>query len=345
MTDTSRSEKVRVRDLIQTSLPSERVQSVVDRYQSLHEDSVDARKANYETLVNSYYDLVTDFIEFGWGQSFHFAARHRDESMPASIARHQFYLAHVLGLKPGMRVLDVGSGIGGPMRAITRFCGATIQGINNNAYQIARAIKHDRALGFAGRCSYLKADFMNIPVPDASYDAAYAFEATCHAPDRAKLFAEIFRVMKDGAEFASYEWCLTPKYDDANPEHRAIKKGIEIGDGLPDLWSEQHVVDALKSVGFEVVFTRDMAATCDPQTPWWLPLTGQGMTSSFKSTPAGAWLTRQAVAALEAIKVAPKGSTEVSKFLWKGAVELVRGGKAGIFTPMFFFHVRKPGLK
>ena len=30
----------------------------------------------------------------------------------------------------------------------------------------------------------MKADFMKLPVPDESYDAVYAIEATCHAPDK-----------------------------------------------------------------------------------------------------------------------------------------------------------------
>ena len=78
--------------------------------------------------------------------------------------------------------------------------------------------------------------------------------------------------MKDGAEFAGYEWCLTKKYDKNNPEHRAIKKGIEEGDALPDIWYEADVVDALKQAGFEVLDSRDLAPTSDPETPWELAL-------------------------------------------------------------------------
>ncbi len=38
-------------------------------------NSEEERKANYEEVVNSYYDLATDFYEYGWGQSFHFACQ------------------------------------------------------------------------------------------------------------------------------------------------------------------------------------------------------------------------------------------------------------------------------
>jgi sterol 24-C-methyltransferase len=336
------TEKPQLTDLVQTSLANDAVKNVVDEYHSFHAGTVETRKANYTQMVNDYYDLVTDFYEFGWGQSFHFAPRHKGEAFEASLARHEFNLALQLALKPGMKVLDVGCGIGGPMRAIARFSGATIVGVNNNDYQIKRGTKQNQDAGLADRCSFMKADFMKLPVPDKSYDAVYAIEATCHAPDKVKLFTELFRVMKPGAEFAGYEWCLTKKYDAANAEHRAIKKGIEEGDALPDIWYEKDVVDALKQSGFEVVAAADLAPQSDRETPWYLPLSGKMSGAGFKHTAAGRLATNALVRVLEATKVAPKGSTAVSSFLNAGAKALVRGGETGIFTPMFFFHVRKP---
>ncbi|KAI3699584.1 hypothetical protein L2E82_43994 [Cichorium intybus] len=61
--------------------------------------------------VNKYYDLVTSFYEYGWGESFHFAPRWKGESLKESIKRHEHFLALQLGLKPGQTVLDVGCGI------------------------------------------------------------------------------------------------------------------------------------------------------------------------------------------------------------------------------------------
>src|SRR3954453_11527552 len=199
-------EKPQLKDLVQSSLKGDEVKSVVEEYHAFHDGSVEGRKANYTTMVNDYYNLVTDFYEYGWGQSFHFAPRHKGESFEASLVRHELYLAHVLGLRPGMKVLDVGCGVGGPMRAIARFSGANVVGVNNNDYQIDRGNKHNDKAHLSQQCSFLKADFMKLPVSDKTYDAVYAIEATCHAPDKVKLFTELFRVMKDGAEFAGYEW-------------------------------------------------------------------------------------------------------------------------------------------
>ena len=54
-----------VTDIIQTSLKRDEVKARVDEYVGFHDESkggdVDKRKANYTTMVNDYYDLVTDF--------------------------------------------------------------------------------------------------------------------------------------------------------------------------------------------------------------------------------------------------------------------------------------------
>jgi sterol 24-C-methyltransferase len=335
-------EKPQIQDLVQSSLKGDEVKSVVEEYHSFHDGSLESRKANYTKMVNDYYDLVTDFYEYGWGQSFHFAPRHRGETFEQSLVRHEFYLALALGLKPGMTALDVGCGVGGPMRAIARFSGANVVGVNNNDYQIKRGNEHNRKAGLDGQCSFMKADFMKLPVPDASYDAIYAIEATCHAPDKVKLFTELNRVMKPGAEFAGYEWCLTDRYDGRNEEHRAIKKGIEEGDALPDIWTTHDVIRALEAAGFEVLQARDLAPTADPETPWQRALSEGFSLRNFKRSGVGREVTRRLVRVLEKLRIAPKGSTAVAEFLNAGATALVKGGDTGIFTPMFFFHVRKP---
>lgn len=90
------------------------------------------------SMVNSFYTLVTDFYEYGWGDSFHFANRYIGESHKESLRRAEYFLALKLNIGQGSQVLDVGCGIGGPMRAIARFSGATITGINNCDYQVRK---------------------------------------------------------------------------------------------------------------------------------------------------------------------------------------------------------------
>ncbi|PRQ44702.1 putative sterol 24-C-methyltransferase [Rosa chinensis] len=51
------------------------VLSAVHKYEKYHFGDEEDRKANYTDMVNKYYDLVTSFYEYGWGESFHFAPR------------------------------------------------------------------------------------------------------------------------------------------------------------------------------------------------------------------------------------------------------------------------------
>ncbi|KAH9774422.1 cycloartenol-C-24-methyltransferase [Citrus sinensis] len=292
------------------------VLSAVEKYEKYHVcygGEEEERKANYTDMVNKYYDLVTSFYEFGWGESFHFAPRWKGESLQESIKRHEHFLALQLGLKSGQKVLDVGCGIGGPLREIARFSSTSVTGLNNNEYQITRGKELNRFAGVDKTCNFVKADFMKMPFPDNSFDAVYAIEATCHAPDAYGCYKEIYRVLKPGQCFAAYEWCLTDAFDPNNQEHKKIK----------------------------VIWEKDLAP--DSPLPWYLPLdTSHFSLSSFRLTSVGRFVTRNMVKALEFVGLAPKGSQRVQDFLEKAAEGLVAGGRKEIFTPMYFFLARKP---
>jgi len=331
------------------SMGREQVAKRVDDYAELYakpggseQEAVQKRKENYTSLVNNFYDLVTNFYEFGWGQSFHFAPRKTWESFETSIHRHEMYLAHRIGLFKGMTALDVGCGVGGPARCIAVFSEANVVGLNNNDYQIARGKKITAEAGLSSQVSFLKADFMHIPVEDNTYDAVYAIEATCHAPDKAGCYGEIYRVLKPGSFFGVYEWVVTDKYDKTNSKHVFIKEGVEKGNGLPELATWKEVEEALEEVGFNLLDSRDLAPSSDSKTPWYLPLSGSLSITGFKHTRWGRYCTHKMVSFLEWAHIAPKGTSEVSKILMDTAEQLVIGGEKGIFTPMWFVLAQKP---
>lgn len=66
----------------------------------------------------------------------------------------------MMGLREGMRVLDVGCGVGGPAREIVKFAGVNIVGLNNNDYQIERAGKYAAKEGLSDHLTFAKGDFM-----------------------------------------------------------------------------------------------------------------------------------------------------------------------------------------
>jgi len=89
--------------------------------------------------------------------------------------RHKHYLAHKMNLHENMKVLDVGCGVGGPGREITRFTGCEIVGLNNNDYQIERANHYAKKYKLDDKLSYVKGDFMQMDFAPESFDARISF--------------------------------------------------------------------------------------------------------------------------------------------------------------------------
>ena len=306
-------------------------------------DDADEHSTDPRNPTTAYYDLVTDFFEYAWGQSFHFASRASNESFAASIARHEHYIALRLGLGPGMTAVDLGCGVGGPLIEIARFSGASILGVNANALQLERAERRCEAAGLGHLADWLHCDFMKVDAPDASFDAAYSIEGTCCAKDRVGVYSEVFRLLKPGGSLAVYENCMTDRFDPDDPVHRRLKAGIEYTGALPDIPLTHEVDDVLRKVGFELMEARDIAADAPPGIPWYQPLVGSGLSfASFRSSAVGRRFTCGLLWLLERLRVVPRGTTRVGSLLDLAAVTFAEAGRLGIFTPMYFIHARKP---
>jgi len=298
-------------------------------------------------LTDIFYDLVTDFYEWGWGQSFHFATRFTGESFRESILRHEYILAHKLEIKQNDKVLDCGCGVGGPARNVAKHTGCTVTGITINDYQVKRANRLTPSW-LKKKVNFRQANYANLPFESNSFDKCFFIEATCHMKDRTKPFGEAFRVLKPGGMMLSYEWLMTDKFDPQNRDHLRIKRGIEHGNGLPDTLSIGEMTRMLKQVGFEVVEGYDMVTHAEElyaedNITWFHALTaGTDVLTGFLRSTQGRYFTRTMLTVLETIGLAPKGSVATSDMLEDAAVSLIEGGETGIFTPMYMVVARKP---
>ena len=63
------------------------------------------RKEKGVEMTSHYYDIVTDFYEYGWGESFHFSTLRKGESREHSFAKHEYKLALKLNLNEKDKVL------------------------------------------------------------------------------------------------------------------------------------------------------------------------------------------------------------------------------------------------
>jgi len=303
------------------------------------------RGEDAQAVTVKFYNLITDFYINGWGMSFHFAPRYKGEMFAASVARHEHYLARKIDLQPGDKVLDVGCGVMGPAREIARFSSAHITGLNLNEYQLEKAVKFNRSTTIPHLLSAKKGDFMNIPFDDNTFDKIYAIEALCHAPDRQKVYEQVYKKVKPGGLVGLYEWGMTDKYDPKNSTHVKIKKMIEYGNSICEMGSVDGIREEMESVGFIVHETTDLAReskNMGNEVPWYATLQGGYSIQNVRHSWFGRLCTQTMVTVLEKMFLAPEGTTRAHNILIEAADSLVEGGMLDIFTPMYLVVAEKP---
>jgi ubiquinone/menaquinone biosynthesis C-methylase UbiE len=107
--------------------------------------------------------------------------------------------------RPGMHVLDVGSGIGGPARYLARHRHAQVTGVDLTPEFVEVAGELTRRCGLANKVDFQVGNALELPIPDSAIDAVCLLHVGMNIEDKARLFAEVRRVLRAGGWFAIYD--------------------------------------------------------------------------------------------------------------------------------------------
>lgn len=114
-------------------------------------------------------------------------------------------LARAAGLGAEMKVLDVGSGLGGPSRCLAREFGCLVTGIDlTEEYCRVANILAERT-GLSHLVGYGQGDALNLPFPDGAFDAVWTQHVAMNIRDKERLYREMCRVLKPGGRLALYD--------------------------------------------------------------------------------------------------------------------------------------------
>jgi sarcosine/dimethylglycine N-methyltransferase len=104
-------------------------------------------------------------------------------------------------LDASTRVLDIGSGYGGGARYLAQAYGCRVVALNLSAVENTRARALNAAQGLDERINVVDGSFEAIPAADAAFDVVWSQDAILHSGDRARVLAEVARVLAPGGHF------------------------------------------------------------------------------------------------------------------------------------------------
>jgi ubiquinone/menaquinone biosynthesis C-methylase UbiE len=113
-------------------------------------------------------------------------------------------LAASMGLRPGMHLLDVGCGIGGPARYFAEQ-GCRVTGLDLTQEFIEVATNLTRRANLEGKAQFQQGSALEMPFSSGTFDGAYMIHVGMNIQDKAGVFREVARVLKRGARFTIFD--------------------------------------------------------------------------------------------------------------------------------------------
>ncbi|MBQ7546933.1 MAG: class I SAM-dependent methyltransferase [Clostridia bacterium] len=110
-------------------------------------------------------------------------------------------MAHLRGISP-KAIAELGCGGGRNAAELMKRCPqATLTALDYSSVSVEKARALNAAMIETGRCTVLQGNVASLPLEDASFDLATAFETVYFWPGLTTCFAEVYRVLKPGGVF------------------------------------------------------------------------------------------------------------------------------------------------
>jgi MPBQ/MSBQ methyltransferase len=163
-------------------------------------------------------------------------------------------LGRLAGLQPGMRVLDLGSGLGGPARTLATEFGCHVTGLDLTESFVRTATMLTERVGLGDQVVFQRANALDMPFDDASFDVVWHEQFAMHVPDKERLYREVRRVLRPGGRLAMREFLAGA----VQPLHFPVP-WTEDG-AISFLWSAEAVRELLRRLGFAERAWEDLTA-------------------------------------------------------------------------------------
>jgi sarcosine/dimethylglycine N-methyltransferase len=161
-------------------------------------------------------------------------------------------IAEQLALQPGERVLDIGSGIGGPARWFAVTYSVHVTGVDLTPEFCAAAETLNALTGLTDRVRIIQGSALDLPVPNGAFVAAYSQNVIMNIADKKQFYREAFRALRPGGRLALSNLCAGPAGEPYFPAPWATTRDTSF------LASPEEMHADLIAAGFEIVEFRDI---------------------------------------------------------------------------------------
>src|SRR3989475_9510838 len=114
-------------------------------------------------------------------------------------------LARLAGIRPRMRVLDVGGGLRGPARTLARAGGRAGPVVDVTESFVRTGAALTARLGLADRVEHRVGDALELDVPAASFDLVWTQNSGMNIADKERLYRGFARALRPGGVLATQE--------------------------------------------------------------------------------------------------------------------------------------------
>jgi len=115
------------------------------------------------------------------------------------------HLISQLKLSTDEKVLDIGCGLGGATRYVADTYNSQVYGIDLTDEYIQTGNELNQWLNLDDQISLVQGSALDLPFEEATFDGSYMMHVGMNIEDKAKLFSEVFRVLRPESYFAIYD--------------------------------------------------------------------------------------------------------------------------------------------